>query len=133
MKALIGKTITELHINDDQSVLVFTTASGELFAYSTEGDCCSESWWADITGVSALLGGTVATAEEVSMDSYNVEDGRSRQCSDEAYGYKLTTNKGYVDLVFRNSSNGYYGGWMEAVICATRPAGMTPITDDWRA
>lgn len=131
MKELIGKKVTGLLINDDQSVLAFYTDQG-VIAYDAWGDCCSESWFADITGVSALLYGTVQTVDEVSMEGYNVEDGRSRQGYDEAYGYKLITDKGCVDIVFRNSSNGYYGGSIE-LMQRDLPEGMTEITDDWHA
>ena len=103
-----------------------------MIAYDAWGDCCSETWFADITGVGALIGGTVQTADEVSMDGYNVEDGRTRQECDEAYGYKLTTDKGYADIVFRNSSNGYYGGSIE-LLKRELPEGMIAITDDWQA
>ena len=131
MKELIGKKINSLRINNDQSVLVFDTDHGAV-AYAVCGDCCSESWFADIIGVNELLGGTVQTVDEVSMEGYNVEDGRTRQECDEAYGYKLTTNKGYIDIVFRNSSNGYYGGEI-GLMDGELPADMSAITDDWRA
>ena len=131
MKELIGKKITGLRINEDQSVLAFDTDQG-VIAYDVWGDCCSEAWFADITGVGALIGGTVQTADEVSMDGYNVEDGRTRQDVDEAYGYKLTTDKGYADIVFRNSSNGNYGGSIE-LLKRELPEGMIAITDDWQA
>lgn len=131
MKKLIGKKIAGLRINEDQSVLAFDTDQG-VIAYDALGDCCSETWFADITGVSALLGGTVQTADEVSMDGYNVEDGRTRQEWDEAYGVKLTTEKGYADIVFRNSSNGYYGGSIE-LLKRELPESMTAIEDDWHA
>lgn len=131
MKELIGKKISGLRINEDQSILVFDTDQGTV-GYETYGDCCSESWFADITGVSAMIGGTVQAVEEVSMYDYNVEDGRTRQEYDEAYGYKLTTDKGYADIVFRNSSNGYYGGSIE-LLKRELSEGMTAIEDDWRA
>ncbi len=131
MIELIGTKITGLRINEDQSVLVFDTDQGAV-GYAAYGDCCSESWFADITGVSAMLGGTVQTVDEVSMEGYNVEDGRCRQESDEAYGYKLTTDKGYADIVFRNSSNGYYGGSIYP-LRGEPPEGMTAIEDDWHA
>lgn len=131
MKELIGKKISRLWINEYQSILVFDTNQGAV-GYETYGDCCSESWFADITGVSAMLGGTVQAVEEVSMDGYNVEDGRARQEYDEAYGYKLTTDKGYADIVFRNSSNGYYGGSLE-LLRRKLPENMTAIGDDWHA
>lgn len=131
MKELIGKKITGLRINEDQRVLAVDTDRG-VIAYNVWEECCSETWFADITGVGALLGGTVQTVDEVNMDGYNVEDGRTRQEYDEAYGVKLTTDKGYADIVFRNSSNGYYGGSIE-LLKGDLPAGMTAIEDDWHA
>lgn len=131
MNELIGKKITGMWVSNDQSILAFDTDQG-VIAYDAWGDCCSETWFADITGVGALIGGTVQTADEVSMDGYNVEDGRTRQECDEAYGYKLTTDKGYADIVFRNSSNGYYGGSIE-LLKRELPEGMIAITDDWQA
>lgn len=130
MNELVGKSIRSIWISDDQRTLSFETDQGTV-TYDAEGDCCSESWFADITGVSALLGGTVTTAQEISMDGYNVNDGRCRQEEDAAYGIKITTNKGYADIVYRNSSNGYYGGWIG--LSSFIPKDMTEITDDWSA
>jgi hypothetical protein len=131
MKTLLGKTITTVSVNDDQSILVFGTNDGPV-AFYAEGDCCSESWFADITGFDALLGGTVAEIEEVSMEGYNVEDGRSRQDCDEVYGYKIKTDKGHSTIAFRNSSNGCYGGWL-GDHTGPLPENLTSITDDWSA
>jgi len=110
MKELIGKTIRQILVSNDQQILVFFCDYRNFVAYEADGDCCSESWFADITGVEALIHCKVESVEEMPMEGYNVEDGRCRQDSDEAYGYKIKTNRGYADIVFRNSSNGYYGG-----------------------
>jgi hypothetical protein len=131
MTALVGKKTSRISINDDQSVLAFDTDAG-IVAFAVFGDCCSESWFADIVGVPALIGGTVSAAEEISMDGYNVDDGRGRQEEDAAYGYKITTDKGICDIVFRNSSNGYYGGWLSGY-SESLPEKMTEITEDWKA
>ncbi len=131
MEELIGKTIESLSVSKDQSILAFYTDAG-VIAYEVEGDCCSESWFADINGVSALINGKVTASDIVSMDGYNVEDGRCRQEYDAAYGIKITTDKGYADIVFRNSSNGYYGGWMNK-FSASLPDVMVQITNDWQA
>ena len=131
MKELIGKKIIRLRISEDQMELAFDTDQGEI-AYQTYGDCCSETWFADITGVRSLIGGTVSASEEVDMDGYNVDDGRCRQDYDQAYGWKITTDKGYADIVFRNSSNGYYGGDIELMQSPSSGATIV-ITDDWEA
>jgi hypothetical protein len=132
MKELIGKTITGLFVNEDQSGLMFTHPDNEKTCYETYADCCSETWFADITGVSALLDSTVLEVENT--DLLETEDGRTRQEYDRFYGVKLKTTKGYVDIVYRNSSNGYYGGEIEYKAQGL-PEGceLTPITDDWSA
>lgn len=100
--------------------------------YRAEGDCCSESWVADILGVEALRGGTVASVEDSPLEEdYDLEDGRCRRECDKVYGYRLVTDKGRADIIFRNSSNGYYGGWLNSI--DYRPAGhdLFEIVDDW--
>ena len=132
MNELIGQTIKSIEVNDDESILAFRLSDGEVIAYITEGDCCSETWFADIVGVSALIGGTVKSVDTVDLDTYNVNDGRTRQEKDEAYGVKLTTDRGYASIVYRNSSNGYYGGDVSLYTNAL-PNGMVSITSDWEA
>lgn len=107
MGDLIGKTVAALSINDDQSVLVVTHDQGRC-VYTTWADCCSETWIADILGVCNLIGQKVVAAEDVELE--DVDDGRTRQEYDQFFGIRLTTTRGYVDIVYRNSSNGYYGG-----------------------
>lgn len=129
MKEIIGKTINGIFINEDQSILIFDTNEGDV-TYQTESECCSETWFADITGVDALIGGTVQNATEVEMES--VVDGRTRQEEDEFYGVKIFTNKGYSSIVYRNSSNGYYGGEIR-LRQMPRPELLEVITDEWSA
>lgn len=129
---LIGATVVALSVSDGEERLCLTLDNGRYLIGSLEADCCSQSWFADITGVDALLGGTIAHAEEV--DEKECEDGRTRQEYDRVYGIKVTTNKGYCDIVFRNSSNGYYGGWLIGFEETTvAPEDFVPITDDWSA
>lgn len=136
MKELIGKTIRNIYVGQGESILAVQTDQG-IVAYDTEGDCCSETWFADIIGVSALIGGVVMEVEEAVPETYKPEeDGRTRQEEDEAYGWKITTDKGYADIIYRNSSNGYYGGWsylMENPPSAEALNSFTKITDDWHA
>jgi len=107
MDNLIGKTVRKIYVNDDQSRLFVFHDTG-FAAYRTDADCCSETWIADLVGVSALLGHTVMEAEEVELPQQ--DDNRTRQDIDLFYGIKLMTTGGYVDIIYRNSSNGYYGG-----------------------
>ena len=114
---------------------MYFVTDGGVIAYETEADCCSESWFADVLGVDALLGHRVlAVATNELPDGYDTSSERSRQQHDECHGHTITTNAGRTSIVFRNSSNGYYGGWLGA---AQRPyavpANARRITDDWSA
>ncbi len=129
-KNLLGKTIIRVFVSEGEGQLVFDIGDG-LLVYNAKGDCCSDSWFSDLTGVWGLLGGKVSLAEEISMDDYNVNDGRCRQECDQVYGYNLTTDKGRANVVFRNCSNGYYGGNLEGG--TNLEDVLVEITDDWSA
>lgn len=132
MKELVGKKINGIYVSEGENELAFDTDAG-VIGYEGYGDCCSETWFADVLGVSALIGATVAAVEDVDLENYNIEDGRGRQEADSVYGYKLRTDKGYADIVFRNSSNGYYGGSCDHMRNAPALESMRQITDDWHA
>ena len=119
MQELIGKTVTKLLINQTKTVLKFETDGGAV-AYYVDGDCCSESWFSDITGVECLLGQKVLTSELVICDEIDDDDGWSFQDEDKIYCIKLITAKGHIDIIFRNSSN----GWIE--LCEFLIAGLSP-------
>lgn len=108
---------------------------GRVFSLHTSGDCCSESWWADAFGVRGLYWGKghpIESAEEIDMPK--PEDDRTRQEFDEAYGVRLRIAGGGVcDLIFRNSSNGYYGGWASYAWVDDVPDDWQQIERDWRA
>lgn len=136
MKELVGKRVTRLHVSEGEYFLAFTHPDDTLTIYEAWGDCCSETWFADITGVQALIDSVVLEAEDMEVDGPE-EDERTRQDYDRHYGVKLKTSKGYVDIVYRNSSNGYYGGYIE--LCTKPPMRykeevvFSEITDDWSA
>jgi len=125
MEELVGKKI--LGIFPDSSSIVFATSDGGL-SYTVEGDCCSHSWFESIQGVEALMHGTVSRVEPLALggdedagDSYSVV---------KVYGIRIVTDKGYATIEYRNSSNGYYGGWCRFDgTCAIPEAGS--IQDDW--
>lgn len=132
MKELIGKTIVSIYVNDDQSELVFETNEGQI-RYVTDADCCSETWFADLIGVEAIINQEILSVEDLEIPESLQDDSRSRQDSDSYYGVKLTTIKGYCDIVYRNSSNGYYSGdagyYKEPIDISS----WKQITEDWSA
>ena len=112
LQLLVGKEITAIYIGEYK--LVFDTTTGKI-AYTVEGDCCSHSYFYDFVGVNKLLQNRkVVAVEDIKLEEVQSED----EWEDiKVYGYSITTEDpkfGEVTSVlsFRNSSNGYYGGWM---------------------
>lgn len=155
MKELVGRAVREMFVNEDQSLLKFTLDDGEEFLiYETEGDCCSETWFADIIFGYRFFGSKIEEVIELEVPDWVcnllTNDGRTRQESDQVYGYQLEftssngslygSNRSNCDVIFRNSSNGYYGGscglmnpdskWSKEKL---EKAEWTQITKDWQA
>lgn len=114
LESIVGAIVNRIAMDED--TLVFDTDKG-LFAFTVYGDCCSLSYFYDFYGVDKLLGnGPVTEVHEVELDQSDVQQRDYTQ----AYGFSLVTEHptwGAQTSVFsfRNDSNGYYGGWMEAL------------------
>jgi hypothetical protein len=121
-----------LYVGPDEANLIIETSDNQYLDCETEGECCSESWWADIVGVKQLIGAQVSKIEQVDLDIPDC-DKRTRQESDEIYCFKVITDKGECELIFRNSSNGYYGGYCSFKFIDEIPNDFIEITEDWQA
>jgi len=102
----------------------------------TDGDCCSESWFADIISPQLLIGAPVTSAEEIPLpkqlkNSQYDNQSRTRQEEDRIYCIQIETTKGVCDIIFRNSSNGYYGGWADYSWTILDRAEYKVITEDY--
>lgn len=107
------------------------TTDDDIFGFYVEGDCCSVSWFADIIGVEKVQGTRIKEIREPDLSNYNTDDGRCRQESESVYGYDLVSEDGGIcTIVFRNSSNGYYGGWMSSG-GGTNLDGLNRVVDNW--
>jgi hypothetical protein len=134
MEKLLGRTVLAVEVDsEDQHYMRFLTDAGPI-AFGVSGDCCSESWFADVIGRDALIGGTVAKVETLELPE-PPDQHRTRQDVDVAYGIRLTTERGHTTIAYRNSSNGYYGGFLEnASARKIVNVKWKPIeTDDWSA
>lgn len=108
MNELIGKKIKQIFRNGDRE-LYFRLKGGKVLGYRTEGDCCSSSWFQHLDGIEALLDATVESIDS-RCDTLKIDEWDSRTLQ---YGIGIRTDKGYATIEYRNSSNGYYGGWCE--------------------
>ena len=116
---LLGKTLTKVDVGSDE--IVFFTTCGRVFSMSHHQDCCESVSIEDIAGdTKDLIGHPITMAEESSGDKRYREP--LEQITDRLKGvqpeessesqtwtfYKLATIKGYVDIRWYGTSNGYY-------------------------
>lgn len=103
---LIGKIITGVSLAVDKKALLLVFEDGTTQEAWCDGDCCSDTW---IESLSLPVGGLpakIVAVENLEMPDREEGNGEIIQI----YGLKITTSAGYLDLDFRNASNGYYGG-----------------------
>lgn len=131
LEPLIGKYIAEVRMLDD-SCLYVLTGDGQCYEVSLHADCCSETWFYSIENINALIGHKVLQAVEVDESHVDVDDGLCRQDSDSVYSIGLQTQAGICSFIYRNSSNGYYGGWMSCRRLAIKDTNVGEVLSyDW--
>ena len=107
LSELIGKTLVSVSKKDDDSEIRFETSEGEQYRMMHFQDCCEHVSVEDITGdLNDLIGEPILLAEESSNEGQINEDCWSDSCT--WTFYKLATRKGYVDIRWYGTSNGYY-------------------------
>lgn len=108
LDVLLGKTI--FSVWRKEYGFGFQTDQG-WFSFGLAADCCSESWLYRIKG---KCEGKVLNIVEPDLSDINPDDGLCRQESDDIFGIGIKTEGGLLEIAARNSSNGYYGGWIES-------------------
>jgi hypothetical protein len=110
VKDLVGKQILNVLISPDRHTLVFITNKGTV-AYYAEGDCCSNSWFESFDNLEVLQNQVVE-----SLESIPVKGTQNEYDYIQIYGIRLNTQQGYALIEYRNSSNGYCGGWCQKIV-----------------
>jgi hypothetical protein len=108
---LVGQTIESVGQIDNESIL-FRTIEGRVYKLCHSQDCCESVYIESVTGdLQNLIGTPITLAEEATSDK-NPPDAKPETIEyQESFTwtfYKLATVKGYVDIRFYGSSNGYY-------------------------
>lgn len=108
----LGRTFINIEKADDDESITFTAVTGEKWKMHHYQDCCESVSIESIVGdLSDLIGSPILKAEEAISDKRPAEL-PAPQYEDESQTwtfYKLATIKGYVDIRWYGSSNGYYG------------------------
>lgn len=117
MKELINTEIKQILLDKNNQIVKFIVedelATQKELVYIVKGDCCSESWWTEIIGISNL--NNKCRLNKV-VDIISMELGRtyknSKQEVDQVKAFFISFGQEEgILLHYRNSSNGYYGGW----------------------
>lgn len=103
---LEGKTITGVKIARDDSAILLETTDGDIAAQA-EGDCCSITWIEDVSLPALGFPANVISAEVLNLPFPEEQPDYGET---KAYGFKVETDKGRLNIEYRNESNGYYGG-----------------------
>lgn len=102
---LLGRTLCRAEATDEELTLYLTDSNYVKFYHCQ--DCCESVYIEDICGdLNDLVGSPLLIAEEVSNYEAPAKEGW-----DESYTwtfYKFATRKGYVDVRWYGTSNGYY-------------------------
>ena len=107
LSELIGKTLVSVSKTDGDREILFVTSEGEQYRMMHFQDCCKHVSIEDITGdLNDLIGEPILLAEESSNKGQINDDSWSDSCT--WTFYKLATRKGYVDIRWYGTSNGYY-------------------------
>lgn len=122
IKDLVGKTLTEIQRKEDE--LIFVCNDGTSFKMYRSQDCCESVTIEDIVGdLEDLIGNPILIAEEntsteLTPEQISEKEKEKIEQGDDYYDYgdesftwtfyKFATIKGFVDIRWYGSSNGYY-------------------------
>ena len=110
---LKGMTFDKVYMTDDKTEIIFENDE-YIFTFYHEQDCCESVYVEDIAGdLSDLEGSPILFAEESTTSNNEITSDYSvdRNWNDESNTwtfYKFATRKGWVDVRWYGSSNGYY-------------------------
>jgi hypothetical protein len=104
IESMLGKIFSKVTTDEgqDSDELSFHTSEGEVYTFKHHQDCCENVYIESIVGeLPNLIGSPLLVAEE------STEDVEGEECEMWTF-YKFATVKGWVDVRWNGSSNGYY-------------------------
>lgn len=106
------KPIKLVSLNEDKTIFTITFNDDSTAQWKVEGDCCSQSWIEHLELPNDYIGEKIIAVFDDVMD--RKDDDENYECL-QVYKTTFRTHKGDITLEYRNSSNGYYGGYLVRV------------------
>lgn len=107
LKPLAGRKLAAVEVSEDKEELAFRFQDGGSVVYGTGADCCSHSWIEHVTVPPDIAGSEITAWGEQDSGEFEQDYETIR-----VYQTAFQTDKGEIIVEYRNSSNGYYGGWL---------------------
>lgn len=110
---MLNRKLASVSIENDGSCITFEFQDGFTRSFGVEGDCCSHSWIEHLELPGNIKGATLLAVNDSApiTQDHDDHDGENPECI-EVYNTAFRTDRGDIILEFRNSSNGYYGGYL---------------------
>lgn len=108
LKDLLGKTLASIENQDNQQLMIVTT-DGDKYVMRHLQDCFEDVYIESIVGdLADLVGEPLLMAEESTGETPSDYKFKYEPQSYTWTFYKFATRKGYVDIRWLGTSNGYY-------------------------
>jgi hypothetical protein len=109
-KNMLNRKISRVMLDTARDRITFKFQDGFERSFGVEGDCCSSSWIEHLEMPNDIAGATLLEVEDVGAGEIDSPDHECLQ----VYNTRFKTDRGEIVLEYRNSSNGYYGGYLVA-------------------
>lgn len=114
-KNMLNRKLASVSLTRGGEEITFTFQDGFERVFGVEGDCCSSSWIEHLELPGDIVGATLLSVDDSApiTQDHDTHD----ECGDciSVYNTSFKTDRGEIILEYRNSSNGYYGGYLTDV------------------
>ncbi len=108
-----GKKLVSVYLSHDKETIIFEMDGGPV-VFAVEGECCSHSWIEHLETPIDMFGAKVLDMSQNYVDETDPAVLEAHE-SLTVYQTHFHTDRGDIVLEYRNSSNGYYGGYLVVV------------------
>jgi hypothetical protein len=113
LEKMKGRIVKEIRVENNDEELIFVLDNNETVTWNAVGDCCSSSWIEHFDEIKESAKILDFISLEISPSFDPKESINHFEEEMKYYFYELLTEKGNYKIEMRNSSNGYYGGWLQ--------------------
>jgi hypothetical protein len=112
---MLNRKLAAVSLSADRQCITFVFEDGGTRSFGVEGDCCSSSWIEHLEIPENVAGAKLLSVEDSAPLTQDHDD-HDDDGEISVYNTAFRTDRGEVVLEYRNSSNGYYGGYLVDVL-----------------